>query len=69
MNMTALDHDRGVPPQSAAALGAAIVRDEAAARFLADGRTGLMVGCFLQRETSVAEAAQRFSMPPARMAY
>jgi transposase-like protein len=53
----------------AVARSAATVRDPAAARLLADGRTGLYLGCFLQRETSVAEAAERFGIAPARMAY
>lgn len=45
------------------------VTDETVARFLADGRTGRLIGLFLQRECSVAAAAQRLGLPHARMAY
>lgn len=45
------------------------VTDEAVARFLADGRTGRFLGLFLQKECSVADAAQRLAMPHASMAY
>lgn len=52
------------PPMSAQQ-----VTDEAVARFLADGRTGRLIGCFLQRECSVTEAARRLDLPYPRMAY
>jgi hypothetical protein len=45
------------------------ITDEAVARFLADGRTGRLIGLFLQRECSVADAARRLGLPHARMAY